>query len=364
VIRPPGASPGSLVLPCRPPVSPGRGRALGTGRPIMCGLLIKCAALIVMIHGIRALGRLAGPRWSGLALGLPSTTAIVMVFCGCEQGRTAATAMAEGSTLGLVAAVALPLGYAWAVRHGWRLPGAAAIAICGYVVVATGLGCLTTIEAVPRLGLAAMALVLAAHWVGRIPLDIPNQKHHLVPPSIVRTMVLRSAIPVLYVLLLGSVEHVAGPSWAGLVSTFPSMSFVVLLVTHLEVGPLEASRIARVLPAGNASTLAFLAAFRLTCLDTGVGWATIAGYLAAVAAILVIEGIARRPLLRPTHAEPSGRYGPPPHLSWRITARAIRHSARLRMDVEADARGVSRHGLRRRPYLRSGFSPLVETLAW
>jgi len=317
-----------------------------------------------MIHGIRALGRLAGPRCSGLALGLPSTTAIVLVFCGCEQGRTAAAAMAEGSMLGLLAAVALPLGYVRAVRLGWRLPGAAAIAICSYVVVATSLGCLPAIGALPRLGFAAVALVFAARLVSRIPLSVPNHTHRPVPLSNVRAMVLRSAIPALYMLLLGSVECLAGPGCAGLVSTFPSMSFVVLLVTHLEVGPLEASRIARVLPAGNASTLAFLAAFRLTCLESGVVGATIAGYVAAVAALLVIEGIALRQFFDPTHFGALRRYRPRHRFLWRIAARAIHQPVRLRMDFEAGAREAPRHGLRRRPSLRGGFAPLVETLAW
>ncbi len=68
-------------------------------------------------------------------------------------------------------------------------------------------------------------------------------------------------IPTFYVLVVGVVQTVSGPSTAGLVSTFPSMSLVVLAVTHLEAGAAEASRIARFLPAGNLSTLAFLAAF-------------------------------------------------------------------------------------------------------
>jgi hypothetical protein len=330
----------------------------------MCGLLVKCVALIVMIHGIRALGRLAGPRWSGLVLGLPSTTAIVLVVCGCEQGATSATVMAEGSMLGLVAAVALPLGYAGAVGRGWRLPGAAAIAICAYVVVATGLGCLRVIGTFPRLALAAIAIVVATSWVGRISLHVRNAGQHLESHSIVRTMVLRSLIPTFYVLLLGSVERLGGPGWAGLVSTFPSMSFVVLVVTHLEVGPVEASRIARVLPAGNASTLAFLAAFRLTCLEGGIRWATIAGYLAAVIALVVIEVLARNPLLGGIQVEPFRRYGTRRKVPWRIVGRAIHLPAHLRMDVQSDARHGARHGLRRRPSLRGGFAPLVEALAW
>ena len=108
-------------------------------------------------------------------------------------------------------------------------------------------------------------------------------------------MVLRTAIPTLYVLFLASVEHLAGTGWAGLMSTFPSMSLVVLLVTYLEAGPAQSSRIALVLPAGNTSTAAFLAAFRFACPQVGLSWGTVVGYAAALFTLLVIEGIARRP---------------------------------------------------------------------
>ncbi len=90
----------------------------------MCGLIVKCALLAVLIQVFRALSRLGGARYSGLALGLPSTTAVVLIFCGCERGSLAATEMAESSLLGLVAAVSLPLVFTTAVRLKWPLWGA------------------------------------------------------------------------------------------------------------------------------------------------------------------------------------------------------------------------------------------------
>ena len=249
----------------------------------MCGLLVKCAALIVMIHGFRVLGRLAGPRWSALALGLPSTTAIVLVICGCERGSAAATEMAESSLLGLVAAVALPLAYAQAVRLGWRLPAALAAAVAGYLVVASALGCLPAVGVLPRLGIALVRHPVRLLLGGRLP--IPKSDRAGASLSPFQAMAVRTAIPAIYVLVLGIVQRMAGPGWAGLVSTFPSMSLVVLAVTHLEAGPAEASRIAKVLPAGNSSTLAFLAAFQLASTAIGLAGGTIAGYAAAVAAL-------------------------------------------------------------------------------
>src|SRR5580704_6268422 len=147
----------------------------------MCGLLLKCAYLIVMIHGFRVLGRLAGPRLSGLALGLPSTTAIVLIVCGCERGSDSAILMAESSLLGLVAAVALPLAYAQAVRLGWQLPAALAAAVTGYLTVASGFGCLPAVGAIPRFGIALIAILSGSYWARRIP--IPQGGYAGVPLS-------------------------------------------------------------------------------------------------------------------------------------------------------------------------------------
>ena len=101
---------------------------------MICELIVKCVTLIAVIHGLRILGRRIGPRASGLILGLPSSTAILLVLCGRERGSAVAVEMADASLLGLIAAVSLPMAYAQAVRRGWGLPAAltAAIAALGY----------------------------------------------------------------------------------------------------------------------------------------------------------------------------------------------------------------------------------------
>ena len=197
-----------------------------------------------------------------LALGLPSTTAIVLVVCGCERGIAAATEMAGSSLLGLAAAVALPLAYAQAVRLGWRLPGALAAAVTGYLVVASTLGCL------PAPGIASSPRHRAfRHRVGRLlgaaPADPGGESRRGRAVATGRRWACARPSRRSMSWCSGSSSAIAGPGWAGLVSTFPSMSLVVLAVTHLEAGPAEASRIARVLPLGNTSTLAFLAAFHV-----------------------------------------------------------------------------------------------------
>jgi hypothetical protein len=331
----------------------------------MCGLIVKCAVLIVMIHLFRALGQWAGPRFSGLALGLPSTTAVVLIFAGCEQGSAAASQMADSGLLGLVAAVSLPLAFMGSVRMGWQLWQVIAASVGGYAVVAAALGCLPATGVVPRASLATAALVGAAMWVrGR---EGSTDGHSRAGGRLTRfrTMLLRTATPMLYLVVLASAQQLAGPSWAGLVSTFPSLSLVVLIVTYLESGPGEASRIAQVLPSGNTSTLAFLAVFRLVCSDAGVAWGTLAGYGAAVGVLIAIQWSSSGPRL----VIPLGVPLRPIRLLGRIVWRSAAETLPWQRGMHWRRPGAhvarsSHDRVRRRRAQRYGFAPLVETLAW
>jgi hypothetical protein len=326
----------------------------------MCGLLVKCAALIVMVHGFRLLGRLAGPRWSALALGLPSTTAVVLIICGYERGNEAAIEMAESSLLGLAAAVALPLAYAQALHLGWRLPAALAAAVAGYLVVASTLGCLVAAGVLPRLGLALFAILSASYYAGRLP--VPEGNRVGATLSAFQMMAVRTAIPTTYVMVLGIVERIAGPGWAGLASTFPSMSLVVLAVTHLEAGPAEASRIAKVLPAGNFSTLAFLAACCLTSTGIGLAGSTLVGYAAAAAALVIIELHDRILGFIRVRAAPATEIWRAQIVTWGLAIQTECRSAVFGSNSERPR--APRYLVHKRPRHHGRFAPRVETLAW
>ena len=273
--------------------------------------------------------------------------------------------MAESSLLGLVAAVSLPLVFTGAVRLSWPLWGAIGASVGGYALVAATLGCLPPIGALPKVMVAAVALAGATSWVGRIHGPQTCGEDGRAPLSGFRTMVLRTATPIVYVILLGIFERLAGPSWAGLLSTFPSLSLVVLVVTYLEAGPGESSRVAQVLPCGNLSTLAFLAVFRLVCVEAGVGWATAAGYGAALAALLVIQRFSSLMEVGRASALPFNPSRVLGRIVWRSGAEAAPWPRGLHVRLPgAHICEASRGGHPRRLGRRCGFLPLVETLAW
>jgi hypothetical protein len=271
--------------------------------------------------------------------------------------------LADANLLGLVAAVALPVAYAQVVRLDFGLVPALCAAVVGYVAVAGILGSLPAMDVAPRLGLATTAVLAASALGGRIADPSPSGGNLVPSPS--RVLFFRMVIPTIYVLVVAFAQTIAGPSRAGLVSTFPSMSLVILAVTHLEVGPSEASRIARVLPIGNLSTLAFLAAFYWSCATTGLCGGLILGYIAAISVLLVVEKvISRVRVSREPAVFVHGLLSAVLSSStpWGFASSAAYPAARLCVRARLAPKQSGR--MRRCLSHRGGFSPWVEPLGW
>ena len=321
---------------------------------MICQLVVKCAMLIAVVQALRLVGRRAGPRASGLILGLPSTTAVLLILCGHEEGIPAAVEMADAGLVGLIAAVALPLAYAQAARRGWSLHAALAAAIAGYAVVASALGLVHPSGVFERMAASFACILAAAHLASRIG-PPPSDPPRAAPPGR-RVAIVRTIVPVSYIIMVGVVTGLASPRWAGLVGTFPGLSTVVLAVTHLEEGAASAGRIARALPPANLSTAAFLAAFRLGCPALGLAWGMSCGYLAALLGLAAIGGIPRSIRLPVQALRSPGRPNPSvgrARLSWGLIRRD------LAMPASASP---CRHGRFRPPHRRS-FAPRMEILA-
>ncbi len=316
---------------------------------MILSLVVKCVTLIVVIHLLRLFARRAGPRAGGMVLGLPSSSAILLVLCAREQGTTSAVEMADASLLGLAGAVVLPMAYAGAVRWSWRLPSAMAASVAAYLLVAATMGLIHPNEPAHRLAIGFGSIFAATLLATRIgdPVDEASRSS----PSRTWTALLRTSIPVAYVAVVGVVSGLASPWWAGLVSTFPSMTTVVLAVTHLEEGPETASRIARAVPPANLSTAAFLAAFRIAAPTFGLAGGVACGYLASLLNLAAVEAIRRAIRLREPGFEILRDAGPELSEWTGLDASRI-----LRI------RTTARHPARLRPPHRRPFAPRLEIL--
>jgi len=315
----------------------------------MIGALVQVVTLVGMTHGLRVLGRRLGPQRGGLLMGVPSTTALLLVGCGLERGTDEAALAAEACLAGLVAAAALPLAYARAAASGWRAPAAAGGAVAVYTAVTAVLWWLPengpyACVVVAALGLAAVCR-MADLVVG------PAARAGTVARSALpvgRSLAYRTAVPTGSFLFVRAIRSVAGAGCAGRFITFPGASLSVLVTTQLEAGPGAAGRLAAAMPMGSLGTLAFLTTFRFGCPWLGLFGAAALGFAAALAALAAIGSS-----FGPTHRKPA--------------ADGCRVQGRLpRSDPPVVGPGLPGFlaDLGRRP-LRSGrgFSPRLEILA-
>lgn len=253
--------------------------------------LVQVGILVAMTHAVRAVGDRLGPRWGALVLGMPSTTAVLLVGGGCEGGTPFAARAAEAGLLGLVATVALPLAYALAIRVGGGVPAAPIAAVLAYLVAAT------VLLGLPDLGpfgstFGAIAGVSAACWAaGRLPRAESGGGYGARQRA--RSFWLRTAVPAAFVLANRALRAWAGPGAAGAFATFPAMSLAVLVSLHLEGGRVPALRMARSMPRGNVLMVAFLVAFRASCESLGPFGGAAVGYAAVLGAMVTLVRLGR-----------------------------------------------------------------------
>ncbi len=254
----------------------------------MSGHLGKILLMVVMTHGFRAMSRLWSPKWAGLALGLPCSTAVALIGCGSDRGVDDAVAMSSNSLLGLAGAVALPMAYAQAVLRGWKLPWAMLYSVATYLLVAVSASRILPGDGLTNLGVAIIAVCVAMTLASRIKIAHRPNLNQESGRFGGHAKLLRTLVPILCLfssLLLG---EFLGPEVAGLMSTFPGMTLTVLLLTHLETGSGSALRMARALPVGNLGMVAFLAAFRFGCPSFGLLWGSILGYASAFVVLILV----------------------------------------------------------------------------
>ena len=256
----------------------------------MSAHLGKIALLVVMSQAFRLLGRTASPRWAGLALGLPCSTAVALVGGGAERGVDYAVAMSGASLIGLAGAVALPVAYSRVVLLGGRWPWAILAGVASYLGVAFAAGRLLPGDARGGEALALLAVAGAATLASKFRLDDDSGRLASRPMSPASKGFLRTCVPIACLAAALGLGDLFGPSVAGLMSTFPGVTLSVLCLTHLESGPSSALRMARALPAGNLGMVAFLATFRFGGPALGLAWGTTLAYAAALATLAVVVG--------------------------------------------------------------------------
>jgi hypothetical protein len=264
-------------------------------------LIYKCVVTVAATWMVRLLAIWAGPRIGGIVLGgLPCSTALMLFFLGKDQGPEFAGAAAHSGLLGLVGTMALALSYAWLAGRGQgclrALGGALAVYFLPTLVFwglnPTQFGVAMAWSVAGVLGAMAVAVFVP------LATDVAVLRGR----SQRRALFLRTVVPVVCVVLVTELATTLGTVGSGLLGTFPATFVTVVVITHLEDGPRAAGLLARSLPQGNLSMIAFLAVFRWTCPAYGLIRGFIVANVAAIVTMALVEAgryvVARRRLSR------------------------------------------------------------------
>ena len=259
--------------------------------------LFKMVLVVALTQGYRTLGNKVGPRWAGLASGLPCTSAVALIGGGFDRGISYAATMAGASLVGLIGAAVLPLAYARAAVAGWAIPAIVALSIGSYLAVATIASVLAPVNPGGAMGFSGLAVLGAAVLASRI--NAPSIRTPVASrnPSQLRTWAIRTSAPLACLTGTLAAGNWIGPAGAGLMGSFPAVALTIVALTHLESGSAAAVRMARAFPPGNLGMVAFLGAFRIAGPGVGLVGATILGYLAAVLTLAAVSRFQRREVL-------------------------------------------------------------------
>ncbi len=244
----------------------------------MIVFIFKLCAAPVLIGGVSLAGRRWGPAVSGWLVGLPLTSAPVLLFLALEHGASAAVQGAQGVLMGGIAVAAFCLTYSRVARR-WPWWGALPAAMGAYLLTAGVLGRLVLpIPAACALVAGALALAL---WL--LP-PLGPRPVAVVPPrwDLPLRMVLATGI----ILLLTSVVPLFGAHVVGLLSSFPAMVTILGTFAQRQQGPAAAGAIMRGVILGLFGFAAFYLIIGLTVLHWGVGLA----FLAATLVTLAVQG--------------------------------------------------------------------------
>jgi hypothetical protein len=204
----------------------------------MLFFLIKFFITVSVVIGLSETAKRINPNLAGILMGLPLGAGITTYFFTLEQGVPFMLGAVPWAVAGLSASLLFTLVYVLAGRvypiRGRILPmvvstvSAASVFFVFVVIIS-----LFAID-MPRSLVLTAAVMIFNVFILR-GLGIRGDKAATLPTTF-GVLIFRSAAAGLSITIITGLARVVGPSWSGLISTFPVMTFPLLLALHYEEG--------------------------------------------------------------------------------------------------------------------------------
>jgi hypothetical protein len=241
-------------------------------------LIFKLLLTPTLIALVSLVSRRWGPAVSGWLVGLPLTSAPVVLFLALDYGTTFAAHAAQGTLLGLISVGAFCLTYSWLSMHlNW--PGSILI---GWLVFFIVTAILEPFSIPLWLAFVSVVSILAI-----VLLLLPRQQKTVAivqPPR--WEILLRMVVATALLLVLTSLASLLGPQLSGLLTPFPMYASILAVFTHHFQDAAAARRLLRGVMIGSFT----FAIFFLLVAILIERWGIVAAFSIATLVALIVHG--------------------------------------------------------------------------
>jgi len=246
----------------------------------MSTFVLKLILAPIIIGGASLAGRRWGPAVSGWLVGLPLTSGPVIFFLALSSGTVFAASAIAGTISGGFSLAAFCLAYAWlAIRFDWRVAMTGSLlAYFGIVVLMQNI----IIPFVPLISAVTLTIVVSLFLM---PKNDAMQFSNLQPGR--WDILSRILIGTSFIIVLTELAPFLGSRLTGLLATIPLYTAILTVFAHRLNGSAGAASVLRGLLFGLFGFAAFFLTLSLLIEGAGI---TI-GFLAAIAAALIVQGL-------------------------------------------------------------------------
>ena len=225
--------------------------------------LVKLIISIAVVVGLAEIAKRVDPALSGVLLGLPLGAGLTVYFISFEQGVEFLLPGIPWAIAGLASSLLFCLGYLWAGR---QIKTGRIVSVISGSLAATALffisGAFLRSLELDVIRATLLFLVVAAGNLLILRFLPGGTEQKKAGPLSPKELLLRALIAGLIITGVTMAAPLAGSRWAGILSSFPSTLYALLVIVHYETG----DELYPVIIRGFARSVTTLAVFYLGCL--------------------------------------------------------------------------------------------------
>ncbi|SCA57148.1 conserved membrane hypothetical protein [Candidatus Terasakiella magnetica] len=249
-------------------------------------ILIKICVTITIVLGLSVIAERVSPRVAGLLGGYPLGIAIVLVFISYEEGASFAAQSMVHTLAGLCANLSVFATYGLVISLRPKCPVwlAALLSLLSFMIVGLGLSYIDF----DLISAVVFIIIVIAICIFSFKRFAEMKIHRAVRLGFWVTFV-RAAMACFVVLSITGLANIMGPQMAGVMASFPSTVFPMVVIIHFTYGPAPVLSIIKHFPNGLGAMVSFGIVYALYLESLGLLWGTLASFGAATVYLLAFS---------------------------------------------------------------------------